>query len=141
VRVPISLLGSFSAAYGAACLRGLAELVEQPAGPPDIVVFLDADYSDHVDELPRLVEAGVPGVVAALPFNLPNVVNLPPGLPDQLKVHSDRLNASLPATTTSSAPVADASIVTGTNAGSAVAAEHREAATCVAGAGVRAVRS
>jgi glycosyltransferase involved in cell wall biosynthesis len=42
--------------YGAACLRGLAELVEQPAGPPDIVVFLDADYSDHPDELTRLVD-------------------------------------------------------------------------------------
>jgi glycosyltransferase involved in cell wall biosynthesis len=42
--------------YGAACLRGLAELAKQPAGPPDIVVFLDADYSDHPDELPRLVE-------------------------------------------------------------------------------------
>jgi hypothetical protein len=26
------------------------------ADPPDIVVFLDADYSDHPDELPRVVE-------------------------------------------------------------------------------------
>src|SRR5262249_12006590 len=41
--------------YGSACLRGLAELAARPEGPPDIVVFLDADYSDHPDELPRLL--------------------------------------------------------------------------------------
>jgi glycosyltransferase involved in cell wall biosynthesis len=41
--------------YGSACLRGLAELARRPEGPPDIVVFLDADYSDHPDELPALV--------------------------------------------------------------------------------------
>ena len=34
--------------YGAACLRGLSEL---GAEPPDVVVFLDGDYSDHPDEL------------------------------------------------------------------------------------------
>ncbi len=41
--------------YGSACLRGLAELAGRPGGPPEVVVFLDADYSDHPDELPRLV--------------------------------------------------------------------------------------
>jgi len=41
--------------YGSACLAGLAELARRP-GPPDIVVFLDADYSDHPDELPELLE-------------------------------------------------------------------------------------
>ena len=41
--------------YGSACLRGLAELARRPGGPPEIVVFLDADYSDHPDELPALV--------------------------------------------------------------------------------------
>jgi glycosyltransferase involved in cell wall biosynthesis len=40
--------------YGSACLRGLAELRK---APPDIVVFLDGDYSDHPDELPLLVGA------------------------------------------------------------------------------------
>jgi glycosyltransferase involved in cell wall biosynthesis len=42
--------------YGAACLCGLAELAQRTEGPPDVVVFLDADYSDHPDELPLLVQ-------------------------------------------------------------------------------------
>jgi glycosyltransferase involved in cell wall biosynthesis len=42
--------------YGAACLCGLADLARRPEGPPDIVVFLDADYSDHPEELPYLVQ-------------------------------------------------------------------------------------
>jgi glycosyltransferase involved in cell wall biosynthesis len=42
--------------YGAACLRGLADLASRPEGPPDIVVFLDGDYSDHPEELPALVQ-------------------------------------------------------------------------------------
>jgi glycosyltransferase involved in cell wall biosynthesis len=41
--------------YGAACLRGLAELTNRKEGPPDIVVFLDADYSDHPTEMPDVV--------------------------------------------------------------------------------------
>jgi glycosyltransferase involved in cell wall biosynthesis len=39
--------------YGAACLRALAHL---DLDPPDIVVFLDGDYSDHPDELPSLIQ-------------------------------------------------------------------------------------
>ena len=39
--------------YGSACLAGLQYLREND--PPDIVVFLDADYSDHPEELPRVV--------------------------------------------------------------------------------------
>ena len=38
--------------YGAACLKALAHLA---ADPPDIVVFLDGDYSDHPSELPSLI--------------------------------------------------------------------------------------
>jgi len=42
--------------YGAACLRGIAAASEYPSeSPPEIVVFVDADYSDHVHELPKLV--------------------------------------------------------------------------------------
>lgn len=45
--------------YGSACLRGLQEIEQrivagEPA--PHIVVFVDADYSDHPDLLPQLVE-------------------------------------------------------------------------------------
>ena len=39
--------------YGSACLRGLAYLRDDQ--PPDIVVFLDADFSDHPEELPAVV--------------------------------------------------------------------------------------
>lgn len=40
--------------YGWACLKALEYLAAKPE-QPDIVVFLDADYSDHPDELPQLV--------------------------------------------------------------------------------------
>jgi len=45
--------------YGAACLAGLNQIhqsivVGSPS--PRVVVFLDADYSDHPDMLPQLVE-------------------------------------------------------------------------------------
>jgi len=45
--------------YGAACLRGLAAIADLVRGgqpPPQVVVFLDADYSDHPELLPQLVE-------------------------------------------------------------------------------------
>lgn len=42
--------------YGAACLCGLADLALRSEGPPDVIVFLDADYSDHPEELPYLVQ-------------------------------------------------------------------------------------
>jgi len=37
--------------YGSACLAALDYLRRHQ--PPDIVVFVDADYSDHPEELPR----------------------------------------------------------------------------------------
>ena len=39
--------------YGYACLRGIAYAQTKQ---PDVVVFLDGDYSDHPDEMPRLVD-------------------------------------------------------------------------------------
>jgi hypothetical protein len=46
--------------YGAACLAGLAAVEHAVlAGTlrkPDLIAFLDADYSDHAHLLPRLVE-------------------------------------------------------------------------------------
>jgi glycosyltransferase involved in cell wall biosynthesis len=42
--------------YGSACLKGIAYLKEKPHDQqPDIVVFLDGDYSDHPEEMPTLV--------------------------------------------------------------------------------------
>ena len=40
--------------YGNACLAGMA-LVAAKAEKPDIIVFLDGDYSDHPEELPLLI--------------------------------------------------------------------------------------
>ena len=40
--------------YGIACLTGLAHLRDREAGPPEVVVIVDADYSDHPEQLPRL---------------------------------------------------------------------------------------
>jgi len=45
--------------YGSACLKGLAtirERIEAGEPEPEIVVFLDADYSDHPQYLTKLVE-------------------------------------------------------------------------------------
>jgi glycosyltransferase involved in cell wall biosynthesis len=39
--------------YGSACLAGLDYLRRHL--PPDVVVFLDADFSDHPEELPSLL--------------------------------------------------------------------------------------
>ncbi len=40
--------------YGNACLKGLEHIAKNPT-PPDIVVFLDADYSDYPEEMHQLV--------------------------------------------------------------------------------------
>ena len=45
--------------YGAACLRGLREIetqIESGVKSPDIVAFVDADYSDHPQYLKNLIE-------------------------------------------------------------------------------------
>lgn len=44
--------------YGAACLKGLESLA---GAPPEIVVFVDADYSDYPEQLPRLVAPIIDG--------------------------------------------------------------------------------
>ncbi len=41
--------------YGFACLKGISHL-QQKSTHPDIVVFLDADYSDYPEEMEMLVE-------------------------------------------------------------------------------------
>lgn len=43
--------------YGNACLKGMEHVANKPKSEqPDIIVFLDADYSDHPEELIKLVE-------------------------------------------------------------------------------------
>lgn len=45
--------------YGSACLAGMSELerrIEAAEPSPEVVVFLDADYSDHPEELTTLVD-------------------------------------------------------------------------------------
>ncbi|MBC3845298.1 glycosyltransferase family 2 protein [Winogradskyella echinorum] len=41
--------------YGYACLKGMEYIAEQK-NKPDIVVFLDGDYSDYPEELTKIVE-------------------------------------------------------------------------------------
>lgn len=43
--------------YGQACLKGLAYLAEKTAEErPDIVVYLDGDYSDYPEEMPLVLQ-------------------------------------------------------------------------------------
>lgn len=41
--------------YGYACLKGMDYIAGQPT-KPDVVVFLDGDYSDYPEELSKLIE-------------------------------------------------------------------------------------
>ncbi|MGA1582357.1 MAG: glycosyltransferase family 2 protein [Saprospiraceae bacterium] len=41
--------------YGSACLKGMAHIAEK-AEAPDIIVFLDGDYSDYPDQMPLILE-------------------------------------------------------------------------------------
>lgn len=41
--------------YGAACLKGLSYL-DAKSVAPDVVVFMDADYSDHPEQCERLLD-------------------------------------------------------------------------------------
>ncbi len=54
--------------YGYACLKGLNYFREQ-SKTPDIIVFIDGDYSDYPQELPKIVapiiEGGVDFVIGA----------------------------------------------------------------------------
>ncbi len=41
--------------YGSACLAGLAYMSTRPSGPPDVIVFADADGSDDPSEVASLL--------------------------------------------------------------------------------------
>ena len=46
--------------YGRACLTGIDALARRDT-PPDVVVFLDADFSDHPDQMPQILEPVLSG--------------------------------------------------------------------------------
>ncbi len=50
--LPVRLVRETRRGYGSACLAGIATLERDP---PDAVVFLDGDYSDHPEEMPALL--------------------------------------------------------------------------------------
>jgi len=52
--LPVRLVRETRKGYGSACLAGVAALA---SAPPDVIVFLDGDYSDHPEEMGRLLEA------------------------------------------------------------------------------------
>ena len=52
--LPVRLVREDRRGYGSACLAGIAALT---ASPPDVVVFLDGDFSDHPEEMPALLDA------------------------------------------------------------------------------------
>lgn len=49
-----TVLDELRQGYGFACLKGI-DYLKKMERKPDIVVFLDADYSDHPEELPAIV--------------------------------------------------------------------------------------
>ena len=61
--MPVRLVREERRGYGSACLAGISAL---EGSPPEILVFLDGDYSDHPEELPRLTEAIAAGADLAI---------------------------------------------------------------------------
>ena len=63
-----TVLTEYRRGYGFACLKGL-EYVAQKEIQPDIIVFLDGDYSDYPEQLTQLVapiiESGIDLVIGA----------------------------------------------------------------------------
>jgi glycosyltransferase involved in cell wall biosynthesis len=52
--LPVRLVREARRGYGSACLAGVSALA---GSPPEVIVFLDGDYSDHPEEMPRLLDA------------------------------------------------------------------------------------
>ena len=55
-----TVLEELTRGYGKACLKGLGYLAAKN-DPPDIVVFLDGDFSDYPEEIEQLVEPIING--------------------------------------------------------------------------------
>lgn len=56
--LPVRLVTEPRRGYGSACLAGVAALASDP---PDVIVFLDGDYSDHPEEMRDLLKAVAAG--------------------------------------------------------------------------------
>ncbi|MFY9551779.1 MAG: glycosyltransferase family 2 protein [Thermoanaerobaculia bacterium] len=56
--LPVRVVREDRRGYGSACLAGVRALEETP---PEILVFLDGDFSDRPEEMPRLLESIVNG--------------------------------------------------------------------------------
>jgi glycosyltransferase involved in cell wall biosynthesis len=56
--LPVRLVTEPRRGYGSACLAGVGALASDP---PDVVVFLDGDYSDHPEEMRELLKAVAAG--------------------------------------------------------------------------------
>jgi len=52
--LPVRLVRETRRGFGSACLAGVAALA---GSPPDVIVFLDGDYSDHPEEMRDLLDA------------------------------------------------------------------------------------
>ncbi len=67
--------------YGYACLKGM-EYIAEKEHLPDIVVFLDGDYADYPEEVPKVVwpilEEGVDMVIGSRPLGHPQPGSLTP---------------------------------------------------------------
>jgi glycosyltransferase involved in cell wall biosynthesis len=56
-RLNATVLHEPVAGYGNSCLAGIAYALQKPlATRPDILVFLDGDYSDHPEEMPLILK-------------------------------------------------------------------------------------
>ena len=63
--LPVRLVPEARRGYGRACLAGVEALARRP---PDVLVFLDGDFSDHPEELPLLlaeIEGGADLVIGS----------------------------------------------------------------------------
>lgn len=76
--------------YGAACLRGMAELASIGVADTDIVVFLDGDHSDHPEELIDLIAPIVAGE-AEMVIGSRALGKAEPGALTPQQVHGNRL--------------------------------------------------
>jgi glycosyltransferase involved in cell wall biosynthesis len=59
-RAGATVLSETRQGYGSACLKGISHVRAKDV-QPDILVFLDADYSDHPEELMQLIQPIIDG--------------------------------------------------------------------------------